>query len=94
MSIERVEVKPTVSRKGIPVAPTGTGGMRKDPAYTDTRFADLISSRPEVEVMLVARILTTPRGAARLWGAEVNGKKRPNVLAAISRKLDELCRME
>lgn len=53
-------------------------------------FIALIAARPQPEILLAIRIVDTHDGAEQIFAAEGVGRKRPAILDAASRRMDEL----
>lgn len=56
-------------------------------------FIALIARRPEIEILIAITAVETHHGAEQIFAAEGVGRKRPNILAAASRRMDELTTM-
>lgn len=54
------------------------------------QFIALVASRPEMEMLLAIRIVDKHHGAEQIFAAEGVGRNRPKILAAASRRMDEL----
>lgn len=68
-----------------------------NPQTTEVVVADefiaLIAARPELEILLAIRTVDTHSGAEQVFAAEGVGRQRPNIMAAASRRMDELTTM-
>lgn len=74
-----------------------TGSEQKDALFPDeeriivpAEFVLLVASRPEIEVLIAIRACETHGAVEQFWAAEKCGRKRPSVIAAAERKMDQL----